>query len=45
MEMFNSLYTYLKQTKMSFFKNEGQEGKTSPVWRLVPVGGGGLRKG
>jgi hypothetical protein len=23
---------------MSFFKNEGQEGKTGPVWGLVPVG-------
>jgi hypothetical protein len=24
---------------MSFLKNEKQEGKTSSVWRLVPVGG------
>jgi hypothetical protein len=23
----------------SFFKNKGQEGKTGPVWGLVPVGG------
>jgi hypothetical protein len=23
---------------MSFFKNEGQVGKTGPVWGLVPVG-------
>jgi hypothetical protein len=25
------LHSYLKQTKMSFFKNKGQEGKTGPV--------------
>jgi hypothetical protein len=36
------LYSYLKQTKMSFFKNREQEGKTGPVWGLVPVGGGRL---
>jgi hypothetical protein len=41
----NSLYSYLKQTKMSFFKNRGQEGKTSPVWKLAPVGGEDIRKG
>jgi hypothetical protein len=35
----NSLCSYLKQTKMSFFKNREQEGKTGPVWGLVPVGG------
>jgi hypothetical protein len=29
------------QAKMSFFKNKEQEGKTGPVWGLVPVGGGG----
>jgi hypothetical protein len=27
----NSLYRYLKQTKMSFVKNREQEGKTDPV--------------
>jgi hypothetical protein len=27
---------------MSFFKNREQEGKTGPVWGLVPVGGGRL---
>jgi hypothetical protein len=30
---------------MSFFKNQGQEGKTYPAWGLVPVGGVGDRKG
>jgi hypothetical protein len=36
----NSLYSYPKQTKMSFFyKNEEQEGKIGPVWGLVPVWG------
>jgi hypothetical protein len=30
----------LKQTKMPFLKNGEQEGKTGPVWGLVPVGGG-----
>jgi hypothetical protein len=34
------LSSYLKQTKMSSFKNRGQEGKSGPVRRLVPVGGG-----
>jgi hypothetical protein len=32
-----TLYSYLKQTKMLFFKNREQEGKTGPVWGLVPV--------
>jgi hypothetical protein len=36
----NSLYRYLKQTKMAVFKNGGQEGKTDPVWEVIPVGGG-----
>jgi hypothetical protein len=36
----NSLYSHLKQTKISFFKNRGQEGKTDPVWELVQVGEG-----
>jgi hypothetical protein len=35
-----SLYRYLKQTKMSSFKNREQEGKTGPVWGLAPVGRG-----
>jgi hypothetical protein len=39
------LYRYLKQTKMSFFKNRGQEGKTGYVWGLVPLGGEDIRKG
>jgi hypothetical protein len=34
----NSLYSYLKQTKMSFFKNREQKGKSGPVWVLVPAG-------
>jgi hypothetical protein len=37
----NSLCSYLKQTKMSiffFYKIREQEGRTGPVWRLVPVG-------
>jgi hypothetical protein len=29
---------------MSFFKNGGQEGKTGPVWGLVPVGAGGYKE-
>jgi hypothetical protein len=28
----NSLYSYLKQTKMSFLKNGKQEGKAGLVW-------------
>jgi hypothetical protein len=41
----NSLYSYLKQTKIPiflllFFKNEEQEDKTDPFWRLVAMGGG-----
>jgi hypothetical protein len=27
-----------------FFKNREQEGKTVPVWRLGPVGGGGYKE-
>jgi hypothetical protein len=41
----NSLYSYLKQTKMSFFllQNWRTGGWNSPVGQggLVPVGGGG----
>jgi hypothetical protein len=33
------MHSYLKQTKMSFFKHGEQEDKTGPVWRLAPVGG------
>jgi hypothetical protein len=41
----NSLCRYLKQTKcFFFFSNKGQEGKTGPVWRLAPVGGGGYKE-
>jgi hypothetical protein len=36
----NSLCSYLKQIKMSFFKNREHEGKTGLVWGLAPVGGG-----
>jgi hypothetical protein len=35
----------LSKTKMSFFKNGEQEGKTGPIWGLVPVGvGENIRK-
>jgi hypothetical protein len=38
--LWNSLYSYLKQTKKSFFFLNGkQEGKTSSVGKLAPVGG------
>jgi hypothetical protein len=36
----NSLYSYLKQTEIPFFKNREQEGKTGPVWGLAPMGEG-----
>jgi hypothetical protein len=39
----NSLYNYLTQTKMPFDKIRKQEGKTGPVWRLVPVGKGRIQ--
>jgi hypothetical protein len=33
MSQWNTLYSYLKQTKMSYFyKNGEQEGKTDTVW-------------
>jgi hypothetical protein len=38
------LWSYLQKTKMSFFRNKGQEGKTGPVWGLAPVGGGGCKE-
>jgi hypothetical protein len=34
------MYRYLKQTKISYIKNGRREGKTGPLWGLVPVGGG-----
>jgi hypothetical protein len=41
----NSLYSYLKQTKISFFfKNREQESKTGPVWGFVPVRGRGYKE-
>jgi hypothetical protein len=44
----NSLYSYLKHTKMSFFffyKIREMKGKTCPVWGVVPVGGGKMWEG
>jgi hypothetical protein len=38
------LYSYLTQTKISFFKNGEQEDKTSPAWVLASVGWGGCRE-
>jgi hypothetical protein len=38
------LYSYLIQTKIYFFKNGEQEGKTGPVWVLISVEEG-YRKG
>jgi hypothetical protein len=43
MSQWNSLYSYLKQIKVSFFNNKGQEGKTGLVWSLLPVVGGGYK--
>jgi hypothetical protein len=34
MSQWNTLCGYLKQAKMSFFKNEKQEGKTDSVWEI-----------
>jgi hypothetical protein len=36
----NSLYSYLKQTKVSFFLNKigEQEGKIGPIWEEVGKG-------
>jgi hypothetical protein len=34
------LYSHLKHTNMSFFKNGEQVGKIGPAWELAPVGGG-----
>jgi hypothetical protein len=46
MSQVNFLLSYLIQTKMPFFKDGEQEGKTSPVWGLVPVGEGeDIKKG
>jgi hypothetical protein len=44
MSQANSLCSYLKQTKMTFFKNRGQEGKPGPAWGLAPVGRGGYKE-
>jgi hypothetical protein len=42
----NSLYSYRKQTKMSFFKKREQEGKTGSVWGVSISGrGDDIRKG
>jgi hypothetical protein len=37
----NSAIEILNKQICLFFKNRKQEGKTVPVWELVPVGGGG----
>jgi hypothetical protein len=39
----NSLYSYIKQTKMSFFfllQNQRAGGQNRSVWGFIPVGGG-----
>jgi hypothetical protein len=43
----NTLYSYLKQTKISFFfsKTETRKAKQVLAGGLVPVGGGNIRKG
>jgi hypothetical protein len=38
----NSLQSYLKQTKIPFFKNGEQEGKICPDWGMVPGEGGSI---
>jgi hypothetical protein len=38
----NSLCSYLKQN-VFFQKQTEEDGKTNPVWGLVPVGGGGYK--
>jgi hypothetical protein len=45
MSQANSLYSYLKKTKMSFFfyKIREQEGRIGPIWGLVPVGRGRMQ--
>jgi hypothetical protein len=40
MSQWNSLYSYLKQTKMSFFRNSEQEGKSGPALVVGPSGKG-----
>jgi hypothetical protein len=37
------LYSHLKQTELPFLEKE-QEGKTGPIWGLVPVGEGEYRE-
>jgi hypothetical protein len=39
------LYSYLKQTKNVFFKNEEQKGRTGPVWGWYQWEGEDIRKG
>jgi hypothetical protein len=39
----NTLYNYTNKNIL-FFKNRDQEGKTDPVWGLVPVGGDRIKK-
>jgi hypothetical protein len=41
----NSLQSYFQQAKLPFIKNGEQEGKTGPIWGLVPVGGKDIGKG
>jgi hypothetical protein len=40
----NSLYNYLKQTKMSFFKNREEEGKAGPMWGWTQWQEGGYKE-
>jgi hypothetical protein len=44
MSQWNSLYSDLKQTKISFFKNGEPERKTGPVWGLVVDEGVGYKE-
>jgi hypothetical protein len=41
MNQFGFIYVYIwkchNETKISLFKNKEQEGKTGPVWELVPM--------
>jgi hypothetical protein len=41
----NSLWSHLKQTKMSFFNHRKLEGKTGPVWGWHQWEGEDIRKG
>jgi hypothetical protein len=44
MSQWNSLYSYLKQTKMSFFKNGEQDCKPGPIGGLYQWEGGGYKE-